>query len=203
MSNESDEAAASAGLGSALRALMGDLGQRPTTTVKVPIKKGVDADVTLWALTQREENDARKAAYKFIKDELAFSEVELAWDEQRAINDAIVVEVLWRAMRHPQNKLVPFSTDANELRDFLGTQVLQGLFIEYVKWNKEQAWLLTVEDPVGELDKLVDHMGKARPVEQLLSRYDTTLLRQLLPLAVNRLLDALNLNSKATSSSNE
>ncbi len=196
----SEDGKASDGVSSALRALIGDLGQRPSRTIKVPIKKGVEADVVFWALTQTEENEARKAAFKFVKEELAFGEVELAWDEQRAINDAIMVEVLHRAMRHPSNKLVTFADSAAELRDFLGTQVLQGLFVEYIKWNKEQAWLLNVDDPIAELDRLADHMGKGRPVEQLLSRYDTSLLRELLRTAVERLLSAQTTNSEPTSS---
>jgi hypothetical protein len=188
---------------SPLAELIGDLLERPSHEITVPIKKGVDATIAFWALTQREELEARKAAFEFIRDGIKLTAVELEWDEKRALNDAIMDEVLWRAMRNPKNKILPFAESPSEIRSRIGSQVIQGLFVEYLKWNREQAWLRNSEDPVGELDKLVDHVKKLRPVNSLLMHFDTPLLQDCLLIAIDRLANSPSDSSSDSSSSSE
>jgi hypothetical protein len=187
------------GSGSPLAELIGDLNGRPAHQAHVVLRKGVELTIPMWALTQQEEHDAKIRAHKYVKDYLAFTEVDLAWDEQQALADAVAAEVLAISLRNPKNVTLPFANDAQEIRTLLPSAVIGTLTTEYVKYQREQAWLQNVEDPVGELDKLVDLLGKGIPVSALLTRYDGDTLRSLLHSAVDRLASAASPTSSTSS----
>lgn len=171
--------------GSLLAELAGNLDQRPFKVVPFPGHDG--HEIALWRLTLNEETQARKAAFKWVREALAFSELDLAWDEQRALYEAIAVETLAIALRSPKNPIQQFAADSDDLRDRLGSDEIAALHSLYNDFVEERAWLKTVKDPGGELDKLVDHTGKARPISMLLSRFGSPSLRKLLHIAVDRL----------------
>lgn len=186
---------------SPLADLIGDLDERPCKTIPWPRRP--DRSVSLWELTQSEGDAARKRAFEYVRDILKFSELDLAWDEQRAIYDAIAVETLAVALRKPENPKVPFARDAQQLRDRVSPHTLEALFSEYLTFVKQQHPLADVQDPEKELEELVSLVGKGYPIAARLTSYDITAARELLRTAVGQLASAQTENSSDTSLQND
>ena len=192
-----DELAALVGGESPLAALIGNLDERPCKRVPIP---GRANQVGLWALTVGETEMARKTAYSWVRDSLKFGELELAWDEQRAINDSVVIATLATALRDPEKPIDQWVKDHNELRQRLTHGQVTYLWTEYLQWLSESDWTKHVEDVEKDLASMVDLVGKGFPIATRLSYYDTLSLRQLLHTAVGQLASAATERSSGTSS---
>lgn len=177
------------------------LGDEEREWKAIPWPTRPEATVALWCLTQAECEQARKRAYAYVRDALGFSELDLAYDDQRALNEAVMIEVLAVALRDPTDRERPFAQNADALRK-LRPEVLGALFQEYLAWQRECSPFETAEDLDGELERLVDAWGKGSTVERRLTYFDTPSLRGLLHTAVGRLASAPSDNSSRTSPPN-
>ncbi len=187
--------------GSLIAKLIADMDERPFKVVSFPRRDG--ATVALWCLSMEEELLARKRAFKYVNEVLKFSELDLSWDENQALTDARVVEILAVAMRDPENRANAASTGPDEVRLRLSAVTLSALFREYQVFQGEQDDFEQVKDPVGTLGELVDHLKKARPISGILSRYATPSVRALLLTAVDRLARQPDASSSDTSLSSD
>jgi hypothetical protein len=172
---------------SPLAAMIGDLSERPTETIEVPGLPG--KQVKLWVLTQSEETRCRKKAYEWVRDPkgLGFDVLDLEYDEQRALHDAIMCEVLAEALRDAENPHNAFAANGREVRDRLGSGRIQDLWRKYIDYARTQQDLQDVEDPEKELDELVKLVLQGFPLATRLSRYASPSLRTLLLSALDRL----------------
>lgn len=187
--------------GSLLARLIADMDERPFKVVPFPRREG--ASVALWVLSMEEELEARLRAFKYVRETLKFSELDLAWDESQALTDARVVEILAVAMRDPENRGNAYATGPSEVRLRLSGVTLSALYREYALFQSEQDDFETVKDPVGKVDELVDHLKKTRPIAGILSHFDTPSVRVLLLTAVDRLARQPETNSSDTSPSSD
>lgn len=171
---------------SRLSELVGNLNKRPSKPVEIPNHPG--EHVAIWCLTLNEEEQARKRAYEFVRNDLKFSAIDLEYDEQRAVNDSVLCEILATALRCPEEdrQHEPFAENALELRERLNSADLQALFQEYLKYVDERSVLKDVKDPERELDELIKLVAQNFPIATRLSRYASTSLRRLLIIAIDR-----------------
>lgn len=182
---------------SRLSDLVGNLNERSCRTVDVP---GHDGErVGLWSLTLHEEEQARKRAYEFVQKVLKFSAIDLEYDEQRALNDSVVCEILASGLRDPDSPINPYCEDAKELRERLSSAEIQNLFNEYLMFVKERSVLKDVEDPEKEIDELVQLVAQNFPMMNRLSRFGSTSLRTLLLHSVERHANGMKDKSLASS----
>jgi hypothetical protein len=170
---------------SRLEQLIGNLNGRPFKIVDMPGREG--ERIGLWSLTLHEEEQARKGAYEFVQNVLKFSSLYLEFDEQRALNDSIICEVLSRALRDPDSSINPYCEDADELRKKLSSGEIQNLFNEYLIFAKERSVLKDVEDPVAEVERLTALVRQGFPIAASLSRFGSPSLRILLLTALDNL----------------
>ena len=143
--------------------------------------------IGLWSLTLHEEEQARKRAYAFVKDVLKFSALDLEYDEQRALNDSVVCEILATALRDPDSPINPYCEDAKELRERLSSAEIQNLFNEYLIFVKERSVLKDVENPDKEIDELIALVAQNFPIMKRLSHFGSVSARILLLTAIERL----------------
>jgi len=170
---------------SKLSQLVGNLNERPMRTIDMPGREG--EKVGLWCLTLDEEERARKRAFDFVQNVLKFSAIDLAYDEDRAIQDAIICEVLSVALRDSDRPIEPYVQNALEIKQRLNIDEILAMWRQYLVYVKERCLLKEAEDPEKELDELVQLVAQNFLIETRLSRLASTSLRDLVNIAVDRL----------------
>jgi len=178
--------------------LIGNLNDRPSRTVEMPGREG--ERVGLWSLTLHEEEQARKRAYEFVQKTLKFSAIDLEYDEQRALNDSVVCEILATALRDPDSPINPYCEDAKELREKLTSTEIQNLFNEYMIFARERSILKDIQDLEKELDEMVEAIRCGYPLMARLSRYGSPSLRLLLLSLLDRFQNGTGSSASAGSS---
>lgn len=186
---------------SPLAKLIGDLNERPCKVIPFPGYPGIE--VGLWALTHSESEQARKVAYEWVRTTLKFSEIDLAYDDNQAIRDAIAIETLFVALRDPKLPINSFAKDSNEIRQRLKVDDIAKLHQEYAIFLDETSAWKQVADLPKEVDELVDLMGKGYPIAARLSFYASSSLRGLLLTAVDQLANAQTNSSSDSSSASD
>ncbi len=160
----------------ALSRLIGD-GDRPSKTVTFPGERGAaaGAKVTLWNLTDHESRTARLEAIKYLVDVCKLSELHLAHDPALA-DEEVKTQLLWRALRDPDEPLRPFASTVNKLRVHLTPDEREALFAAYLEFVDERSPIRRIRSD-EELDGLAEALGKGETGEITLSSYDTASLR--------------------------
>jgi hypothetical protein len=182
---------------SLLADLIGNLDERPCKPIDFPGRAGVR--VGLWALTLYEEQEARREAYAYVRTVAKFSELDLAWEEQQCVKDAVATEILAKALRDPEVPIREFTASAQELRDRLGPDEIDLLMAAYNAYRAERYPLSSGQSAEKEVDQLVELVGKGSPIHARVSWLDTASLRKCLHTAVGRL--ASSMTGKSSQSS--
>lgn len=183
---------------SKLSDLIGNLNDRPSRTIQIPGRD--DQQVAIWCLTVYEGELARKAAYKYVQKELAFSSLDLEYDEYRALDDAVICETLARALRDPDEKINAYCEDADDIRKRLTPGEVLDLWKEYNDFTKERTTLKDVQDIEKELDEMVETIRRGHPLMARLSRYASPALRRLMLSVLDRFVNGTHSNASDGSS---
>lgn len=163
---------------------------------------GIGTKAVFWVLTAREDQAARKAAFDYLRAELRFSEIDLAYDESRAKNEAVAAFTLAAALRSAELPETPFATNGKEVLERLGIDAIAALFRRYNEFLTVVSGWLQVEDLPAEVDKLVGLVKKGMPLSASLSYYDMPSLRGLAHTMATRLASAPTSSSSDASSPN-
>jgi hypothetical protein len=185
-----------AGPASSLADLLGDLDARPHKVLPWPGQPA--RSVALWCLTAYEETLARKLAYEWVRTRLGMTEVDISYDQQRAITEEIAVRTLAVALRRADAPGTALDT-AEELRTRLTSEQLAALLGEYTTYVRESSPFTTAENLRREVEELVSLAGKGYPLGTRLSYYDTGSLRGLLLTALDELATSRTDSSSASS----
>jgi len=157
---------------------------RPCKTLDFPGPRGESKDgspklrVALWALTHGETRAAHTAALVWLIKGSGLSVDHLAHDAGWLLEDEKKVQILFRALRDPEQPERAFAPTVEMLRDGLTSDELQSLFNEYLTWLDARSPLRRVETP-EELDALVNSLGKGLEDETSLVYYDSVSLRRI------------------------
>lgn len=176
--SEDEKYAAVLGTGdSPLVKLMGT-GQRPMRTVDFPGERGKGVAVGIWNLLQYETQQARLDAVKWIQEVCKVPDSALLADASLA-DEETKNQLLFRALRDPQNPSAPFASTVNELRTLLTPDERDALYTQYLDFVDERSPLRKLKS-AEEIDQIVTALGKEGSVgKTFLAYYDSVSLRSI------------------------
>lgn len=166
---------------SGLARLLGD-GKRPCKVISFP---GTTSPVALFNLFDHETRVARVAAVKYLVEGLKLSELHLAHFPEMG-DEEVKIQELFLALRDPAAPEVPFAKSPEEIRQSLTPDQREALFREYLVFADERSPIKRLNSR-GEVDALLEELGKASGAKTSLACYDSISLEWMVRYAATRL----------------
>jgi hypothetical protein len=151
---------------SPLRALLGGEA-RPLKVVNFP---GTQAPVGLWVLRHLENTQARLACLKYVEKTLEASLLDVERDTD-IVREETRVQVLFRALRDPEQPERAFAAEPGELRELLTGDQRDALWQLYLEWVDERSPIRRFQS-AEEVDAFIDAVGKGSIETTTLGDYD-------------------------------
>lgn len=198
--------------GSVLEAMFGGASaiNRQSRTIAFPGWRGKPVDegglgarVTIWLLGYDEIAEAEIAANAFLREKYKFGETDFDryWDHELRTKE-IKVQTLLCALRDPETPTRPFARYARTIRQ-LDTDTIDALYRAFIEFLSSRSPFEHVSEKAGELEELIDALGKGQAAEIFFSRYDSISLQRIAISLAARLVKLTRANSSRSSSASD